>query len=307
MSDSNGSAGFRAERLSERVWRIVDPLGVGLYLVVGAERAALLDTGCGVPGLRACVETITDRPVTVWLTHGHVDHAMGAGEFGEAYLSPADAEVFRGHGDSAFRQAFAPALGYRGALVPGLAAEALLPLADGDVLDLGGVGVRAIAAPGHTPGTMAFLIAGERMLLLGDACGPGTILLERWSADIEEYRAALVRLRGLNGAYDRILRNHGSFVSPLDLVENVIAVCDDIIAGTDDRIELPQKTVSYLPGYDPCPVYRAKATEMVAGEERRVDGVHGNVSYRADKAPWYRTAPEADEGAAVPAAEEADR
>lgn len=285
MADSAALTVFRVERLSERVWRIVDPVGVAMYLVEGDGRAALLDTGCGVPGLRACVERLTDKPLVVLLTHGHVDHAMGAGEFGEAYLAPEDLVVYRAHGSMAFRIAFAKMAGVTADLVPALAEESLRPLADGDCFDLGGIAVHARAVPGHTMGSMVFLIEQERMVLFGDACGPGTILLERWSADVGIYRLALARLRELDGLYDRVLRNHGTFESPLSVLETCISVCDDILEGADDCIELPQKMVSYLPGYDPCPVYRAKATEMVAGEERRLDGAHGNVSYRADKVP----------------------
>ena len=31
------------------------------------------------------------------LTHGHVDHAMGAEEFGEVWMSPLDREIFLRH------------------------------------------------------------------------------------------------------------------------------------------------------------------------------------------------------------------
>lgn len=80
-------------RIGVRMYRIVDPLGVAMYLVCGSRRAALLDTGCGVPGLAAVVRQITNLPVTVLLSHGHVDHAMGAGEFGSAHMNLMDLPV----------------------------------------------------------------------------------------------------------------------------------------------------------------------------------------------------------------------
>ena len=46
------------------------------YLLIGDEKALLLDAGYEWDGdLRAVVEEITDLPVMVVLTHGHLDHA----------------------------------------------------------------------------------------------------------------------------------------------------------------------------------------------------------------------------------------
>ena len=281
---------YRAQRTSEHVWRIVDPFGVAMYLVVGTQRAALIDTGYGLPGLRACVEQITQLPVVVLLSHGHVDHAMGAAEYGEAYLSEADLPVFRAHGSHAFRIAFAAAAGVTDIqLMDSLPEHRLLPLNDGDAFDLGEVSVRAFALPGHTMGSMAFLIDTDRLMMYGDACGPGTILLEDWSADIATYHAALVRMKDMEDSYDRILRNHGAYESPVTLLDDVIEACEAVLADADDREPMSVQAAALLPGGSATtPIFRACRSVMEDGVERRVDGRHGNVTYRADKAPWYR-------------------
>lgn len=72
---------FKVEKLSEHLYRIVDALDVACYLVVGDQEACLLDTGTGVGNVRACVEGITDLPLTVVLSHAHMDHCGGAGWF----------------------------------------------------------------------------------------------------------------------------------------------------------------------------------------------------------------------------------
>ena len=61
-----------------------------LFLITGAERALLVDTGTGVFDLPAFLKTLTPLPVDVALTHGHVDHAGGMGCFDRVYLHPAD-------------------------------------------------------------------------------------------------------------------------------------------------------------------------------------------------------------------------
>ena len=90
---------FTHERISERIVRIIDISDTASYLVEGDERACLIDTGSGIGSLRTYVESLTSLPYDVILTHGHVDHASGAGEFEDKkiYLHPKDRELMKVH------------------------------------------------------------------------------------------------------------------------------------------------------------------------------------------------------------------
>ncbi|MDE7283325.1 MAG: MBL fold metallo-hydrolase, partial [Lachnospiraceae bacterium] len=72
---------FRTEKVSERITRIYAFSSELMYLVEGDNEAALIDSGSGIGFVRPLVEKLTDKPLKVLLTHGHVDHAMGASEF----------------------------------------------------------------------------------------------------------------------------------------------------------------------------------------------------------------------------------
>ena len=51
-----------------------------IFVVVGDERALVLDTGTGIGDLRWVIENrITDKPYDVVITHNHGDHIGGAG------------------------------------------------------------------------------------------------------------------------------------------------------------------------------------------------------------------------------------
>lgn len=76
----NQSLVFKTEKVTERITRIYAFATELMYLVEGTEKAVLIDTGSGIGSLKACVEQLTDKPVVVLVTHGHVDHAMGAAE-----------------------------------------------------------------------------------------------------------------------------------------------------------------------------------------------------------------------------------
>ena len=65
------------------------------YLLLGRDRALLLDTGLGVGGLRREVEALTDRPITVALTHVHWDHIGGCGQFEPPAVHAAEADWLR--------------------------------------------------------------------------------------------------------------------------------------------------------------------------------------------------------------------
>lgn len=72
---------YQSEVLFPGLTRIWDVARTAMYLVEGTEKAVLLDTGVGVGDLKELVGELTDKPVTVLVTHGHVDHAMGAAGF----------------------------------------------------------------------------------------------------------------------------------------------------------------------------------------------------------------------------------
>lgn len=59
------------------------------------------------------------------------------------------------------------------------------------------------------------------------------------------------------------------------MLDNVIAVCDDILSGTDDRIP------AQAPFECNAPVYMAKATRP--GTQDRVDSKESNILYAANK------------------------
>ena len=126
------------------------------------------------------LQTLTDKPIDLAVTHAHGDHMLHAGEFGRVYISRREEALLQ---DYAGRMPGA---------VP--AEDAVCWLEDGDVIDLGGVTVEAAACCGHTPGSMVFADHGHRCLFCGDAFGsgifvlmsvPGALPLSRYKANLE--------------------------------------------------------------------------------------------------------------------------
>ena len=86
---------FEVMTIAENVYQIYEPGGVGSALVIGGEKALLIDTGYGFADIREVVESITDLPLTVVNTHGHADHAGGNRYFDRVWMNPADEGTYR--------------------------------------------------------------------------------------------------------------------------------------------------------------------------------------------------------------------
>ena len=76
--------------LMKDVYLINEFGGTNCYLVTGSDRALLIDCGTGFCDIRSAVENVTNLPVVLVATHGHVDHIGGAGQFEEMYIHRAD-------------------------------------------------------------------------------------------------------------------------------------------------------------------------------------------------------------------------
>ena len=60
------------------------------YLLVGSERALLIDCGMGYYDLLDTIASLTDKPYDVVITHGHPDHAGMMHLFDQVYMNEKD-------------------------------------------------------------------------------------------------------------------------------------------------------------------------------------------------------------------------
>ncbi|QNK39100.1 MBL fold metallo-hydrolase [Caproicibacter fermentans] len=88
---------FKQEQVTPAIRRIRGAGDVCMHLVEGRRRAALIDTGYGLGDLKGYIESLTDKPYDVLITHGHVDHAGGVGQFEKVYMNHADIPLYQRH------------------------------------------------------------------------------------------------------------------------------------------------------------------------------------------------------------------
>jgi len=270
---------FKSKKISERVTRVYGPAGELMYLVEGSKQAALIDTGTGAGNLKAYIDSLTDKPYIVLLSHGHVDHAMGAPAFRNVYMNPADNNIYAEHSEMSVRKGFLEmSMGESFKQVkeedhiPIASSESFKPLLPGDKFDLGGINLEILVGAGHTPGMITILFVEERTLFLGDACGIFTFLFDKDSLGLTSYEDNLKKLEAqTKGRYDKVYLSHGDGDAPKEMIASVIEVCEDIKAGKSD--DVPFNFLGEV-------AYIAKAIDPTM---KRTDGGLGNIVYNKDK------------------------
>jgi hydroxyacylglutathione hydrolase len=114
------------------------------------------------------------KPIAALVTHGHLDHTFSIQPVCDGYGIPAyihsEDRILLGHPEKALSLNFAEALEGMVFSEPSDVRE----LRNGDVLNFLDMKIQAIHAPGHTRGSVIFLINGE-VLISGDVLFAGSI------------------------------------------------------------------------------------------------------------------------------------
>ena len=233
-------------------WEIDEFDVASMFLLIGTEKAMLIDTGMGIGDLKTAVRRITDKPLIVVISHGHLDHNGNARQFGEVWIHPNDKDAAM-PGDLQRRRDDTRCIALRtGGHYPyDLQTDLREPtepmpvihdLADGMTFDLGGGRVvTAYECFGHSKGEMVFLDAQTRTLFAGDALNYN---LGLGATSIEKAVGYLERLRDMGGQYDEIYNGHHDFRpfgAPLgpDCLPNAIDLCHQLLNGTYSPVTVP--------------------------------------------------------------------
>ena len=240
---------FSVKRHEEGLYSIKDRMNVFCWLLVGENAALLLDTGYGIGDLPGTVRGVADKPLTVVLSHGHADHALGACQFERVLLHPADFALCAEHCGIKWRQKAVDTIKASGEKI-GLStndfdAEAylqkgtgqLLPLGEDAVFDLGGITARVIPMPGHTPGSVGLLIPEYKALLTGDAANRATFMFLPESLSMAEYLGMLRKTAALGFATHYV--GHQDTAYPKKWFGKYIKVAENAMAGKGKPMQIP--------------------------------------------------------------------
>ncbi|MFS0671767.1 MBL fold metallo-hydrolase [Ornithinibacillus sp. 179-J 7C1 HS] len=148
------------------------------FLLIGTERAALIDTGLGIDNIKRITDQLTDLPIVVITTHVHADHIGGHGLYETIIVHHLEEDwLLNGIKGLPLEQirkdigrditkptprefdpnTYKPFTGKPTALV-----------SDGDIIDLGDRLISIFHTPGHSPGHICILDNDREYLFTGD-------------------------------------------------------------------------------------------------------------------------------------------
>lgn len=189
-----------------------------MYLVIGDERAAVIDGGTGIGRLDKLVEELTDKPYFLLLTHTHNDHIGGCKHFDEIAL----------YDDPMGRESAANGLGrdkMGEMLEPGAVIkpypmdfdpddfyappfEVSRWLHDGEVVDLGGRHLEVVYTPGHSSDHICLLDRDARYLYTGDIYYTGGVTSYLPGGNHDDFVDSCKQLVDLMPEYDYLMPAH---------------------------------------------------------------------------------------------------
>lgn len=212
-----------------------------MHLIVGQERALLIDTAFGIGDLRGLVETLTDKPVDVVNTHFHGDHSAGNGQFETVFIHKYDIPYLEMSEKAENRLLPAPGTYREEDIIP-LRSAKHIAMEDGFVFRLGeGHEVEVIHMPGHAAGGCMLLDRKYNLLFSGDAVVfTPTLIIGRFPAPyypeyltVTAFRDALKKALPRCKNVKKLYTGHSvQGISPVYLTD-MMDCCEKIIAHPD--------------------------------------------------------------------------
>ena len=179
---------------------------VTVFLQETSSGYILFDTGVDAEKLAESMKELgiaLENVHTIFLSHSDRDHVAGLVLFphAEIYLCIDEFPIIQG---KIIRRE-----GRYNSLPEEVEESRLLPVKDGQKLEINGINISSIQAPGHTPGSMLYLI-NDRFLFTGDAFSfvNGEIGIHPFTMDEDQVTQTIENLRTKMAKAEIILTSH---------------------------------------------------------------------------------------------------
>ena len=174
----------------EQVTLSMDGFEVNSYVVHAPDGDVIVDAGAEPEKILGATRA---RVAAILVTHGHADHIDALERVrretgAPVYMHPADAEG---------------------------KVRDYVPLEDGQALDVAGLGIRILHTPGHSPGSVTFVVGHDQ--IVGDLILPGSVgRTDIPGASWEEIEGSIRRVIPLWEETTRLYAGHGPVLAAVE-------------------------------------------------------------------------------------------
>lgn len=197
------------------------------YLLLGSEKALLIDTGLGVSNIKNVTDRLTSLPITVVTTHVHWDHIGGHRFFDDIAVHEAEAGWLSDKFPIPLQAVKANLLRETCEFPAGFDADkysifsgtARTALRNGDCLELGNRRLIVIHTPGHSPGHCCFFEPEKGFLYSGDLVYKGCLDAFYPSTDPLLFWESIRKIQALE--ISRVLPAHHQLHIPVSLIHEI--------------------------------------------------------------------------------------
>ena len=221
---------FKITEIEKNTYRILELGGNYLTLLLGTKKAMLIDTGFGFYNSKKVVEKITDLPLIVVNSHGHLDHTGGNYLYNEIYINKNDLktysryekekelmiETMKKRYDKLKKEYIWPE-DFNGKEYVSKTTKKFIPMEDKVKFDLGDRIVEFNKIPGHTLGQMVAFDYQTRILFSSDAVASSLWMYYDEGISLMDYCNNIEKLKKYPIKY--ILSAHLDTKFPMEIID----------------------------------------------------------------------------------------
>lgn len=235
---------FEVYKLTNNTYAIYEPYQwqeAISYLLLGSEKALLVDTLQGVGDLKSLIDQLTNLPVIVMNTHSHYDHVSGNYQFETIYGldTPYTAENTKGHSNADIGGSMTMDTIWKNlptdfdiSTYESKAFEIDKFMSDGEIIDIGGREIQVVFTPGHSPDSVILIDKANRMMFTGDTFYPAPIYVYSDTTNFEDFFMTSQIMFGFKNDVDFLMPGHNETMQPARYLNELRAATMAIINPT---------------------------------------------------------------------------